>query len=164
MGARKNARETRDGVLPLPSRVSLARPVLSCARHFQASATQARKPPDLRICRVEETGYILSNSIKNGAFNRPGILWTGRLLDSTSSPGLFPQKKKPWGRGCVRLRPDFSPTVVFDAHSLHMSNLHHSRLWFSRYRAYANKITHYTSVISLEFEYRIYSNKRPTSN
>ena len=71
MGARKNARETRDGVLPLPSRVSLARPVLSCARHFQASATQARKPPDLRICRV--------------AF--------------------------------VRLGPDFSPTVVFDAHS-----------------------------------------------
>ena len=34
MGARTNARETRDGVLPLPSRVSLARPVLSCARHF----------------------------------------------------------------------------------------------------------------------------------
>lgn len=69
MGSRKNARETRDGVLPLPSRVSLACPVLSCARHFQAPTTQARKPPDLRICRVEETGYILSNSIKNGAFN-----------------------------------------------------------------------------------------------
>lgn len=69
MGSRKNARETRDGVLPLPSRVSLACPVLSCARHFQAPTTQARKPPDLRICRVEGTGYILSNSIKNGAFN-----------------------------------------------------------------------------------------------
>ena len=50
----------------------------SCTRHFQASATQARKPPDLRICRVEETGYILSNSIKNGAFHLPGIVWTGR--------------------------------------------------------------------------------------
>ena len=50
----------------------------SCARHFQASGTQAREPPDLRICRVEETGYILSNSIKNGAFNLSGILWTGR--------------------------------------------------------------------------------------
>ena len=50
-------------------------------------------------------------------------------------------------------RLDFSPTVVFDAHSLHMSDLHHSQLWFSRYCAYANKITHYTSVIILEFEY-----------
>ena len=78
MGARKNARETREGLLRLPSRVSLARPVFSCARHFQASATQAREPPDLRICRVEETGYILSNSIKNGAFKLSGILWKGR--------------------------------------------------------------------------------------
>ena len=85
----------------------------------------------MRICRVEETGYILSNSIKNGAFHLPGIVWTGRLLEG----------------------PDFSSTVVFDAHSLYMSDLHHSRLWFSRYCAYANKITHYTSVISLEFEY-----------
>ena len=42
----------------------------------------------------------------------------------------------------VKLGPDFSSTVVFDVHSLHMSNLHHSRLWFSRYCAYANKITH----------------------
>ena len=39
MGARKNARETRDGVLPLPSRVSLARPVLSS---FLAPVTSKR--------------------------------------------------------------------------------------------------------------------------
>ena len=63
----------------LSPRVSLSRAsfCLACdcgARHFQASAMQARKPPDLRICRVEETGYILSNSIKNGAFNLPEIV------------------------------------------------------------------------------------------
>ena len=64
--------------VPSPIACLSRAPLFSCSPHFQASATQAREPPDLRICCVEETGYILSNSIENGVFHLPGILWTGR--------------------------------------------------------------------------------------